>query len=92
MPRRPEPRRGSAPPSPSSVISMVSVVVGHGDVDVGAGGVGVADDVGQGLGGEEVGGGLDGPRAAAVVVVLQADGQRGAADERAQRGDQTRAR
>ena len=94
IPRRPEPRRG---------VGAAAAVVGdrrrsacrrsRSTRDVGARGVRVADDVGQRLGGEEVGGGLDGRRAALLGRRTRSPTGSGARrDERAQRRRRARAR
>ena len=86
-PRRPEPS-GSAPPRPSSRTSTVSKPLLWATLTRDALGVRVLGDVGEGLGDEEVGGGLDAGRGALVDLRRQLDRDRRPGGERLERGDE----
>ena len=81
-PRSPEPAAGSAPPTPSSVISMTASPSHPGGAHGHGRGLRVLGRVGQRLGGDEVGGELDRPRPARARLDLEPGGHGGAQHQR----------
>ena len=84
-PRRPEPRPGSAPPTPSSRTSTTAAPLRRRTRDRRLARVGVLGHVGQRLGDDEVGGRLDRRRQPLVRHLGELDRHRRAAGERLER-------